>query len=64
MLAVTELMVTDWVPGGPSCAAMISPGEVHILAMDVKVRIIYLMGAKGISRLNWIKEHLHYLLIH
>lgn len=52
MLAETELTVTDWVPGGPSCAAIISPGKVCILAMDVKVRIIYLMVAKSISSLN------------
>lgn len=46
MLEVTELTVTDWVPDGPLCAAMISPGNVCILAMDFKVRIIYLMVAK------------------
>lgn len=62
MLVETELTVTDWVPGGPSCAAIISPGKVRILAMDVKVRIIYLMVAKSISSLNWTKEHLHYVI--
>lgn len=45
MLAVTELIVTDWVPGGPSCTAMISPGKVHILAMDRQSKNYLLNGS-------------------